>query len=110
MARSGGGDPQQPDQRAGRQQGDRHASRQARRDLGPEAAGHLDGVAELADRRQRGLGRRQPGGAVRVDGVQEPGAQFDHDAGPGPRRSWQPRGDLGQIVLDRWSSIWFWRP
>ena len=87
VARGGGGDPQQADQRAGRQQGDRDTSRQARGDLGPEAASDLDGVAELADRRQRGLGRRQPGGAVRVYGVQQPGAQFGHDAGPGPHRS-----------------------
>lgn len=59
------------------------------------------GVAELADLRQGGLGRRQPGGPVRVSGVQQLGAQLGHDAGMGPGRSGQPRRDLGEIALHR---------
>jgi hypothetical protein len=101
VAGQGRGDPQQADQRAGRQQGDRDAACLAGGELGPEGGGDLGGVAELADRRQGGLGRRQPCRPVRVHRVQEPGAQLGHDAGTGPGRTGQPRGDLGEVALDR---------
>jgi hypothetical protein len=86
---------------AGRQQGDRDAACLAGGELGPEAGGDLGGVAELADRRQGGLGRRQPCRPVRVHRVQQPGAQLGHDARMGPGWAGQPRGDLGQVALDR---------
>src|SRR6516225_10898068 len=49
-------EPERPDQRAGHQQDDRYAARETGGDLGREAAGDQGGVAELADRRRRGLG------------------------------------------------------
>ncbi len=100
MTGQGGGDPQQADQRAGHQQGERDPAGLAGGDLRPEAGRDLAGVAEFGGRGRGGLGRGQAGRLVRVGGVQQAGTKFSHDAGLSPGRAGQPRRHVGEIGPD----------
>ena len=101
VAGHGGGCPQQADQRAGCHQGDRDVAGLGDGELWAERAGDLARVAELAYGRLGSLVCCEPGGAVRVNGVQEPGPQLVHNAGAGPGGAWQPGDDLGQVGVDQ---------